>query len=218
MWNLMKKAEVSTRAISLPGKRIVVYEWKFTATEKKEIRNTLENETSKNEDIETFIRHLEFFCHGKKYLLEQPQRIDVREERETILKHCKAALKHLRKVERGQVQTWYTETLDSFGSGKDDPDADFIVRGLQSAWDAVGPLENFVKLFEKYHQSEIKKDGRKPADNDHFIRKIRDVYIEHIGKPTESGAFFTIVTRILEMLDLPFTDPSRAIKAALKSK
>lgn len=97
---------------------------------------------------------------------------------------------------------------------------DFLVQFINSSWAAVGPLEKFIKVMEKYHKEEDKKIGRKKADSDHFIRKIRDIYIEHIGKPSsyEDGAFFELVQVILNIFYLPSNDPSRAIKAALKSK
>lgn len=221
----MKKVEVSRREIQLPGKdkkiSLVHCEWRFTEAEKHEIRRTLRNETPK-EVIETFIRHLEFFCNGKKDLLEQPQKIDIRATRERVLTDCMAALNHLKQIERGKMITWHRENLDAYGAGTKaaDPTGDFLLAELQSAWEAVGPLEKFLKIFGKYHRAEIKKKGRPSADSDHFIRKIRDIYIEHIGKPTayEKGAFFTIVQLSLEYIGLPFKDPSKAIKAALKSK
>jgi len=50
------------------------------------------------------------------------------------------------------------------------------------ASEAVKPLEKFVKVLEEYHQSEVKRIGRNPADSDHFVRQVGDLYIEHIGK------------------------------------
>ena len=97
---------------------------------------------------------------------------------------------------------------------------DFLVQELESVAEAIWPLEKFIKVMEKYHKAEAKKPGRKTADNSHFIMKIRNIYIEHIGKPTttEKGTFFTLVQAVLEILGLPFADPSKAIKAALKNK
>jgi hypothetical protein len=94
----------------------------------------------------------------------------------------------------------------------------FLVQFLDSSWAAVGPLEKFIKVLEKYHKSENKKNGRKKADSDHFIEKIRDIYIEHIGTPTtyEGGHFFEVVRVVLNLLGLPKEDPSRGIREALK--
>lgn len=223
----MKKVKFEKEIPLRNGKTkiLVRYEWCFTEDEKDSIRGAfsksfLSGKTKRvacEGNIKTFISHLEFLCQGQKPLLEQPKKIDVREERARIIKDCKAALKHLKKIERGR-QTWYRETLDSYGSGKDDAVSNFIDRQIQGAWDAAGPLEKFIDLFETYQESEVKKIGRKKADSDHFIRRIRDIYIEHIGKPTmqADGPFFGVTRAVLESLDLPSTDPSRAIKEALK--
>lgn len=225
------------------------YEWRFTETERNEIRYILRDQASQG-DIRDFISLLQGLCVTKKALLEQPSRSDVRLTRERILTDCKAVLGHLKQYET----TWYDETIDPLWGHQPhekkicpeckhpftglawrekcvqcDPTAKaphkkeercFLGQYLDSAWAAAGPLEKFVKVLEKYHLAESKKIGHPKADADHFIRKIRDVYIEHISKPTayEAGAFFTIVKMVLEMLDLPCADPSRAIKAALKSK
>jgi hypothetical protein len=197
------------------------YEWRFTEDEKHEIRRILRNKQSEG-NIKDFIRHVEFFCDGKKDLDEHPSLKTTRATRERVLMDCKAALEHLKQLDRGEKITWNMGTLDAYGAGSavKDPVADAIIEAHDDAWEAFGPLERFVKNFEKYHLSDIKKIGRKKADSDHFIRKIRDAYLEHIGKPTayEKGAFFSVVQVILEIMDLPCADPSKAIKAALKNQ
>jgi len=190
----------------------------LTETEQNEIRRTLREEASK-EKIEAFIHHLDFFCIAKKAHLEQSPKTDIRATRECILIDCKAAQGHLKQIERGKMVIWHDENIDHFGAGND-PGGDFLVEILGKAREAVGSLEKFIKVFERYHQAEVKKIGRPGADSDHFIRKIKDLYIKYIGKPTtyEKGAFFTLVKMILEILKLPCEDPSRTIKAALKNK
>lgn len=95
---------------------------------------------------------------------------------------------------------------------------DFLVEFFDSSEAAVGPLEKFIKVLEKYHKAENKKIGRKKADNDNFIRKVKEIYVEHIGTPTTygEGSFFEVVRFVLNMLNLQSNDPSRAIRAVLK--
>ena len=181
---------------------------------------------STKEQIEAFISELDFYCIGKNYLLKQPKKVDIRAIRERILTDCKAALKHLKQIERGKKITWYADTLEPFGVGSETlyPTEVYLEHSLAS--DAVGPLEKFIKLVEGYHEREYKRIGRKKADSDHFIRRIRDVYIEHIGKnPTthRGGPFYDVVRAVLEILHrhdqgLSYEDPSRGIKAALKTR
>lgn len=197
------------------------YEWRFTETERNEIQYILRDQASQG-DIRDFISLLQGLCVTKKALLEQPSRSDVRLTRERILTDCKAALGHLKQYETTwydetidplwghQPQekkicpeckhpftglAWREKCVQCDPTAKaphKKEEGRFFVQYLDSAWAAVGPLEKFVKIIEKYHKEENKKNGRKKADSDHFIRKIRDVYIEHIGKPTayEVGAFF----------------------------
>jgi hypothetical protein len=203
------------------NKGLYFYEWRFTEDEKQEIRRALRGETTR-ENIELFIRHAEFFCDAKKERLEDPSQKKIRATRGRILTDCKATLSHLKQIERGRVITCNDKTLDAYGAGSQvaDPAGDFILEQLESAWATVGPLQKFIKSFEAHHLAEVKKQGRPGADADHFAKKIRDCYMEHIGKPTtyETGAFFTVVKVIREILGLKFEDPSKTIKAALKSK
>lgn len=204
------------------------YEWRFTREERERLRDVFRfnartgktRSIAAEKNVEAFINHLEFLCQGKIMLLKQPQKIDIREKREAIIKDCKTALKHLKKIERGHIQTWYQERLDFYGSPReDDPVTDFIIRELQSAWDAVGPLEKFIKILEKHHGEEVRKNGRPEADGDNFIKKIRNIYAEHIGKkPTkyENGPFVRTVRAVREILGLRYEYPRRTIERALK--
>jgi hypothetical protein len=93
----------------------------------------------------------------------------------------------------------------------------YLVQQMDSAVEAFLPLKKFIEVIEKYHKAEGKKTGRKKANNDHFIEKVKDIYIEYIGVPTayEDGPFFELVQAVLEALGLPCKDPSRVIKEAL---
>ncbi|HPC02991.1 MAG TPA: hypothetical protein PLE04_04395 [Syntrophales bacterium] len=97
---------------------------------------------------------------------------------------------------------------------------DLPLQLVNKAEAALGPLEKFINFVEIYHNAENRKIGRKEADNDHFIRKIREIYIEFIGEPTEyeNGPFFQVVQLTLEAVGLRFSDPSRAIRQALRNK
>ncbi|MFH1124539.1 MAG: hypothetical protein ABIE47_06905 [Pseudomonadota bacterium] len=173
------------------------------------------------EKIEAFIAHLDHYCEGKKSLLDQPQKIDIREKREDVLKNSTHLLKVLKKIERGQIILWHDETMDHFGAGSAGKDSggDFLCQIIQDAWDTVGPLQKFIKTLKSYHeQTETKQVGRKKADSDNFIQHLAAIYIEHIGKkPTtyKNGPFYSVVQLVLEKFKLPSDDPSRAIKAAL---
>jgi len=216
----MKKVEIDRQVYQYPdGKKViwVMSEWRFTDEEKEAIRDILKNVKKPKDSIEPFISHLRFFCEGKKWLLQSPHQLDLRLTREKVLTDCLAALHHLKHIERGKVVLWTQDTLKDYGTGKGDIVADLLIEEMKSAWEAVGPLEKFIKLLENHHQAENKKRGRKKADSDAFIKKLAEIYTEHIGKPSayEDGPFFSLVQTVLEILGLPFKEPRRAIREAL---
>lgn len=174
------------------------------------------------ESIDHFIAHLDLLCESKKSLLDQPKKIDVTEKREDVLKACRRTLELLRKIERGKLVLWHDATMDHVGveSAGEDRGGDFLCEILQAAWDAVGPLQKFTATLEVYHdQGATKAVGRRPADSDHFIRRLAEIYKEHIGrKPStyRDGPFFCVVQAVLNILGQPSEYPERAIKNALK--
>lgn len=198
-------------------------EWRLTETNKKDIRNVLRSllgrEVSK-EKIETFMYHLEFICVFKKTLVGQSKKAEIRAIRERILIDCKAALEHLRQINKGKTYPLHIDNIDYYEE-EGDIDDDFIFQMLDTSEKAFGPLEEFIKVIEEYHKSEVIITGRDRADSDHFVRRIKDLYIEHIGKePTAygKGCFFTVVQKILEVVGLPHEDPSKSIRAAFKKQ
>lgn len=195
-------------------------EWQFTDEDKKSIEKILKKIASKDQ-IEFFIRELESVCHIKMLILKQPKPLDVRLNRKDVLRSCKKALKDLNKVIDGGTRIMRLENLNGFyGPGAKTPNdlaSDFMDESYSDALNSVGPLEKFIKTLEKYHLAEKKKIGRVIADSDHFIKNIRDIYEENIGKPStyEDGPFFSLVQTVLEILGLPFKDPSRLIRNVL---
>lgn len=89
------------------------YEWKFNKEARQEFKDILKGK-AKDKKINSFIHYLEGLCLLKKMLIEQDQRLDIRETREHILKVCKTTLKHLQGVYGGRTVIWYDETIDPF--------------------------------------------------------------------------------------------------------
>jgi hypothetical protein len=192
--------------------------WQFTDSDKNGIRLILRREASRKK-VDTFIIQLEWLCTIKMGLLKQQSKADIRNTRECILTDCKTALSHMRKVELGKLDLAFDGSMDCFVGRVHDPNASFGLLMICMASEAVKPLEKFVKVLEEYHQSEVKRIGRNPADSDHFVRQVGDLYIEHIGKkPTTyvDGCFSNLVKKVLGILQLPCEDPSKSIRAAVK--
>ena len=83
-------------------------------------------------------------------------------------------------------------------------------------------LKNFRALLGKASKLlslRKPKHGRPKADPTKLVSAMAEAYKKHIGTPTgyKDGAFFGIVTIILEVLGLRSEDPSRSIKSAISS-
>lgn len=196
-----------------------IEEWVFSKDERDAISKTLAA-TAGPESVKEFTSHLQLICDIKRQFFDHPSSREIFEKRGQILKDCKAALKHLRKIERGRTVITGPINLETCGTGhpQTDHEVDFILSTLQAAWAAVGPLQNFVKILEKYHKENGPVIGRKPADFDNFVKRIAEIYQKHIGTPTgyKDGPFFEIVRISLAAVGPAIEDPSRAIRRALK--
>ncbi len=204
--------------------------WIFTEEEKDSIReafcqitrNGNKKFSASEEKVTHLLNRLELLCSERKYwFLDRPKRAEVRESREHTLTDCRAALNRLRLVVNCEKDLWRYDNHEYFDSEEDDPVTDFRVQLWQDAKAALDPLEKFIKTVEAYHLSEKKSVGRDKGDTDNFIKKLRDIYVEYIGKRptmTETGTFFTLVKAIYEILGLKIKDPSKTIRRALKKK
>lgn len=247
-----------TKIKDLNGQELNYYEWQLTEEEKKEIRRILKNKAPEK-NIKSFIHYLQGLCMLKKMLLEQPPRKEVRLTRGDIINDSKKVLRHLRTIHKGNVITWYDETLDQFWNYKPDQrkicpeckhpftspggrrekcvqcepnppepekrEGSFLVQQIKAAEEVILPLANFISVMEKYHKAENKGPGRKNADSDHFIEKIKDIYAEYIGKPSsytksnagKGGQFFQVIAYVYSILGIKddLTD-TRALRRVVK--
>ena len=213
------KIRFPERTIRLPGRTydLVNYDWLFTIEEKVEIRTAFKlnlKVTLEEDKIETFINHLDHLCAIKKELLGQPKKEDIRDKHEKVLKDFKAVLRHLKEIERSEMILWRKNTVSHYGDVETAaPPLPFLMR------DAIPLIERYIKVL-KDNPKEAVRPGKAPADSDHFVREIRGIFIKDIGmKPTayKKGIFFVIVQRSLESVGLPYEDPSKTVKAALKA-
>ncbi len=101
----------------------------------------------------------------------------------------------------------------------------FLVQQIEAAGEVIQPLVKFIKVMEKYHKAENKGPGRKNADSDHFIEKIKNIYAEYIGKPSsytksnagKGGQFFQVIAYVYSILGIKddLTD-TRALRRVVK--
>jgi hypothetical protein len=189
--------------------------WQFTEGSKKVIRETIRAKLKGKvpvKKVETFITQLEWLCSVKKRMMKQPKRADVRVKRERVLKDCKAALRHLEQIGMCTVTIARDESVDCDVGRAHNPDAYSGFSTMCWAMEAAEPLE---KLIEERHGSEEKRPGNAPAGSDNFERRVKDLYVEHVGgEPT--GCFYEIVQEVRASLGLPYEYATKPVKAARK--
>lgn len=89
------------------------------------------------------------------------------------------------------------------------------------AYIAYGPLAKLLDIVQnakKVLNAEKPSQGRPEADSQGLVTEMAKIFAKHIDKPTtyKDGAFVEVVRIILETLNLPTKDPSRAIRKAIK--
>lgn len=90
-----------------------------------------------------------------------------------------------------------------------------------TAYIAYGPV---IKLLEMVQHAKSSLDNRKPSqgrprtDPQGLITEIARIFARHIDKPTtyDNGPFVEVLRIVLDALNLPAKDPSRAIKKAIQ--
>lgn len=173
--------------------------------------------------IERFISHLEFLCDDARRIKEEPKDVDIRMKKSDVLKTCKKTLGYLKKIERGNISLW-ARKKSLPGDGRIPQDekerGDQMVKELDGAWAAVGPLKKFINILEEGQKFDKKPSGHPQADSNDLIKNIAIIYLHHFGKKPTTGKgsrLVEIVSTALEAVGLPFKDPSRGISRALRA-
>lgn len=207
----------------LPPPHFGSHGWVFTDEDRERIKDALAvilpatgkiKYIAADENIEQFINQIEPICSAREYwFMGKPKQKEIRKNREDILTNCKAALGYLRRVHGCTLETSHYENLDPFMTEGEDPVSQFRLEAWEACESAMMYLDKFIRILEEYHLKEQKKRGRKTADNDHFIRKIMESYIQCIGKPTDysDGPFYNLVRVFLGI-----KYPEKGIREALK--
>jgi hypothetical protein len=206
------------------GKKRSIYrvrhEWHFTEDERDRLRCELfKRERFEDTDIEDLIKHLEVYCWFMKGILVEKES-DITARREDVLSDCKKTFHHLEKIWRGRALL-IPFALPNLETSKEEKekDAELLVQTLKKSRVAADSLLDFIKLLESDPGLQKRSVGHPKADRLGFIKKIAEIYRQHIGKPTSYpyGPFYQVVSIALEAAGLPSKQPDRGIKAALKN-
>lgn len=211
--------------ITYKGKKRSFYsrwsEWQFTEEERDCFRRvSFKKHKIKKTDIEDFINHIEIYCWDMKRASENLKESEVKLLRADILSDCKKAFRRLEHIWRGRV---YLEpfTLPSREVSKEDKEKDtkFLLQVLKKSRGAADSLLDFIKLLKSDSGMQKRSVGRPKADQIGFIKKIAEIYRQHVGRTSAYpyGPFYEVVSIALEAVGLPSKSPGRGIKEALKN-
>lgn len=172
--------------------------------------------------ISFFIEDLADLCSRRVDLPSKVHVADYRDEIRMIQKRLKATLRDLRRIIDNRLDLAPSFTLDDIRSGN-------LVTELQETMNVTSlaskALEPLQELLNSLNEVEHILEARKPppyrgrADAEGFVKNIARLFSKFLGEPTtyEGGPFFNVVIIALDAVGLPATDPSRAIRAAVKS-
>ena len=191
-----------------------LYVYGFSTEEAQDIRDTLSSYDDKA--VIAFLMDAERICTRQLSMMDAPlTRPDMDVEKKKMLGHFDKAKKDIEILLDNKVKLVPTEKVNELPieNMKDVELYEHYRQRLLTAFYALDDISNFVAA-----STTSKKQGRPPVDHTGFVKSIADCYQLHIDKPTtyRDGPFFFVVQIILNCVNLPHEDPSRAIQAALK--
>lgn len=232
----MKEVIMNSRTIKDTDIWIENYRFEFTSDEKKLLVDLmperkypkgaiLEFESIKGhpkDAIEMFFSKAEMTCTWLILMKESPSRQDNRNKLQEMLKTFKQSIQFLKRIYNSKLDVpvaFYRE-LKIDGSSMYDiiPQIHALGSAIQ-ARKSEQHLEILVKIIEEYLEPK-KQPGSPGSYVTDFAKHIAYAYRRCFGIiPTTyyDGPFFKIITQLLEIVGIDSKDPSRAVRAAVKS-
>ncbi len=171
-------------------------------------------------NVNMFIIEVENCCKLMPWLKSHQGLADHRADLEKIERNLKATTRDLKAMCQKNFnlipQTHMNDTIE--------PGIQAWQKNTEcsdTAYIAYGPLAKLLTIIQsakKALNAEKPSQGRPEADSQGLVTEMAKIFAKHIDKPTtyENGAFVEVVQIILEALNLPTKDPSRAIRKAIK--
>lgn len=175
--------------------------------------------------IDDFILHCEEFCgFFLTHIKNARPKSEHAEKLEDLVKRLNHVHKDLEKIANKAFFTpWFSEVNDLV-SEKFEVSSIITEQLSDHAGDVLKPLAHITDLLKTVSQEMRKsptKTGKRTADlNSGLVRKLAELYkIALHAKPTKyiDGPFVLTVRTILEILGLKSEDPTRTVRAALKT-
>ena len=206
------------------------YEYQFTAEEIDRLAIALEGYDAKR--VKDLIRHLEFSCQDLKHITTYggPKRGEAYRDRVSALNTLTKTVRLLKNMQYAKgggafVADWTRSLLQlhqnraAVSSREYPEDVHSKIFPLLSK--TITALEEIINTIEERAESEERGErGRPDADALGIAQTIAQLLQKHLDiMPTAypGGVFANIVRICLEAVNLPYTDPSRAIRQAVES-
>jgi hypothetical protein len=175
--------------------------------------------------IDSFILSCEEFCgFFVTHMKNAPSKPEHLQKLEDLTKHLAHVHKELEKIATGRFfAPWFSEVNDLV-TEKFEVSSIITEQLSDHAGGVLKPLAHITDLLKTVSKELSKgrtKTGRRTADLDSgLIRKLAELYKTALhAKPTKyiDGPFVLTVRTILEILGLKSEDPSRTVRAVLKT-
>lgn len=204
--------------------------FKFSQEQKKRLIDELEIHKFDESDIEEFIACIEVLCElriripttsVRKEILDRkqiPNISDLRELREKILSNLKQSEEYLKQLASAENPLFVLSTVEP--THADDDLEDSLISHLM-AKRALKPIQDVIKAIEEMRNLRPRNRGRPKADATEFVRCLADYFslcLQTHPTQEEAGPFYGVITTVFEFLGLPIKDPSRQIKAGIRSR
>lgn len=208
--------------VEVAGKtRFTLYSMRFTQEEREALQGVLVK--FPDEKVSAFISDLEKLCLWElSYLKDRNVTFD-RTEKKRMLRHFEKTQKELLQLVDRKVKAQENKSILEIGVVSDE----MVLEHDRLYWlmlTAAMKLKEIVTVI----QNESSSPGRPATDSatGDFVKIVAHGFKNFFEKPTAYGSskdeiedkpFFAVVQIALEACGLPSKDPSRHIKAALKS-
>jgi hypothetical protein len=220
-----------TQKIEVNGKQVVFYSWRFTEDERESLKAALRK--FPDEKVNLFINSLEMLCILARQYLKKRNVTFQRAERKRMLGRFKKAEEDLYtlidKHQNSKQDICLKEKKNIF----DDcifSDSTMILEKQRLHY-LILAVATQLKEIQEILKSESAKPGRPSADvatgelvkiiahgfQNHFAERPTGHLTSLKSNPSKPSPFFPVVQIALEACGLQIEDPSRHIRAALKT-
>ena len=217
----MEKYE--TQRIMVNGKQVIFYSWRFTTEETKDLNKALTNFSK--DKVAEFINGLEEVCLLARQFMKERNVIFQRAERKRMLGRFEKAEQELYTLIDRHKDDKQNVSLKTKKNLFDDSifscDA-MILEKERLHYLMLAAASQLKEINDILKNESANKVGRPSADvaTGDLVKVIAYAFSSYFSKPTAhlsiNNPFLNVVKIALEACDLPFDDPSRHIRAAIK--